>query len=148
MFFLIFAAIDVEPILPPSISDFDKSGILETIISFIQFLYQLFVDLVEAVINFYDALFEINSYLNSLILSAQDGNIAGMPILEAVGLYRYLATDVIFYLTYMLVLSGCLFTIYKLICLLIVAFKEFKSSVTAGGVTSSGLLGKVVQLFR
>ena len=71
-----------------------------------------------------------------------------MPILESVGLYRYLMGDPVFYMTYILVLAGCLFTIYKLVLLLIAAFKQMKDNITGEGKTSAGLLSFVEKIFH
>lgn len=42
----------------------------------------------------------------------------GFPIKEAIGTFRYVCGDIIFYLLYLLILIGCLFVIYKLVVLL------------------------------
>lgn len=134
-----FWLLDFSSITPPDISRFDGLGILDTIVSFFEFVLQLAADLSGAVINFYQALVELNLYLNNLIVSAQHGTVQGLPLLGAIGTYRYLVTDPIFYLTYMLVLFGCLFTVYQLIHLLVTFFRSFLDS-ASGGIPGKGTL--------
>ena len=145
---LYFLLTNIKAITPPSGEGFLNGNILESIASFFEFIFTFIGNVVTAMTNFYDTLVEINTYVIDLGNSAQSGITGGMPILETVGLYRYLMGDPVFYMTYILVVTGCLFTIYKLVMLFIKAFKEMRDSITGSGKTSTGLLGFISQIFK
>lgn len=136
-----------KAITPPSLDGFSGGSLIENIGSFFSFIFTFFGNIVSAITNFYDTLVEINTYVIELGDSAQSGVTGGLPVLESVGLYRYLMGDPVFYMTYILVLSGCLFTIYKLILLFVKTFKEMKENITSGGKTKSALVGILGKLF-
>ena len=136
-----------KAITPPSLDGFSGGSLIENIGSFFSFIFTFFGNIVSAITNFYDTLVEINTYVIELGDSAQSGVTGGLPVLESVGLYRYLMGDPVFYMTYILVLAGCLFTIYKLILLLVKTFKEMKDNITSGGKTKSALVGILGKLF-
>ena len=112
---LYFLLTNIKAITPPSGEGFLNGNILESIASFFEFIFTFIGNVVTAMTNFYDTLVEINTYVIDLGNSAQSGITSGMPVLETVGLYRYLMGDPVFYMTYILVVTGCLFTIYKLV---------------------------------
>lgn len=136
-----------KAITPPSLDGFSGGLLIENIGSFFSFIFTFFGNIVSAITNFYDTLVEINTYVIELGDSAQSGVTSGLPVLESVGLYRYLMGDPVFYMTYILVLAGCLFTIYKLILLFVKTFKEMKENITSGGKTKSALVGILGKLF-
>lgn len=136
-----------KAITPPSLDGFSGGSLIENIGSFFSFIFTFFGNIVSAITNFYDTLVEINTYVIELGDSAQSGVTGGLPVLESVGLYRYLMGDPVFYMTYILVLAGCLFTIYKLILLFVKTFKEMKENITSGGKTKSALVGILGKLF-
>lgn len=136
-----------KAITPPSLDGFSGGSLIENIGSFFSFIFTFFGNIVSAITNFYDTLVEINTYVIELGDSAQSGVTSGLPVLESVGLYRYLMGDPVFYMTYILVLAGCLFTIYKLILLFVKTFKEMKENITSGGKTKSALVGILGKLF-
>ncbi len=138
---------EVKPLNPPSVDGFLNGSLLSGIASFFEFIFTFIGNIVTAMTNFYDTLVEINTYVIDLGNSAQSGITDGMPVLETVGLYRYLMGDAVFYMTYILVVTGCLFTIYKLALLFIKTFKEMRSSITGSGKTSVGLVGFISKIF-
>ena len=144
---LYFLLTNINPITPPSGEGFLNGNILESIVSFFDFIFTFMGNVVTAMTNFYDTLVEVNTYVIDLGNSAQSGITNGIPVLETVGLYRYLMGDPVFYMTYILVVTGCLFTIYKLVLLFIKTFKEMRNSITGTGKTSKGLLSFVSKLF-
>ena len=135
-----FLSINVEPLTPPSIDGFFSGSILTSVSNFF--------NIVSALTNFYDTLVEINTYVVQLGNSAQSGVASDLPVLQCVGTYRYLMGDPVFYMTYIMVVTGCLFTIYKLTLLLIKVFKEMKNNITSQGKTSAGLMSFLSQLFK
>lgn len=145
---LYFLLTNIKAITPPSGEGFFNGNILESIASFFEFIFTFIGNVVTAMTNFYDTLVEINTYVIDLGNSAQSGITSGMPVLETVGLYRYLMGDPVFYMTYVLVVTGCLFTIYKLVLLFIKTFKEMRNSITGNGKTSVGLVGLLSKIFK
>lgn len=143
-----FFSLDFVSIKPPVISDFFNNGILSGIGDFFDFIFIFFGNVFSAINNFYSTLVEINEYVVELGNSASSGSINGLPILETVGAYRYIVTDPVFYFTYVLVLSACLFTIFKLIVLLIKLFGQMKESLRGNGKTSKGLMYYVTKIFK
>ena len=137
-----FLSINVEPLTPPSIDGFFSGSILTSVI------FMFISNIVSALTNFYDTLVEINTYVVQLGNSAQSGVASDLPVLQCVGTYRYLMGDPVFYMTYIMVVTGCLFTIYKLTLLLIKVFKEMKNNITSQGKTSAGLMSFLSQLFK
>lgn len=70
----------------------------------------------------------------------------GLPVNKAIATVHYVVGDVIFYLLYMLILFGCLFTIYKLIWLIIDCVINFITQLKGGTlnpVSFSSLIGKL-----
>ena len=145
---LYFLLTNIKAITPPSGDGFLNGNILESIASFFEFIFTFIGNVVMAMTNFYDTLVEVNTYVIELGNSAQSGITNGMPVLETVGLYRYLMGDPVFYMTYILVVTGCLFTIYKLVLLFIKTFKEMRNSITGNGKTSVGLVGLLSKIFK
>lgn len=129
-----------KAITPPSLDGFSDGSILDNIGKFLDFIFTFFSKIVSALSNFYGTLNEINNYVIELGDSAKSGITNGIPILDSVGLYRYLMGDPVFYLTYILVLSGCLFTIYKLVLLLIKTFKQLKDNINNASKTKNGII--------
>lgn len=138
---------DIQVIEPPIIDDFTNGGFLEMVQKIIVFIFQFFSNAYFALIEFYDMLIEINVYIKQLTLSSSSGNIEGLPLLEIIGAYRYLVTDPIFYLTYILIASGCMFTLYKLFLLIKASIVEFKATIITKGSTTSGYMNILKQLF-
>ena len=129
-----------KAITPPSLDGFNDGSILENIGKFLDFIFTFFANIVTALTNFYSTLVEINGYVIELGDSAKSGITNGLPILDSVGLYRYLMGDPVFYFTYILVFSGCLFTIYKLVLLLVKIFKQLKDNINSNGKTKNGII--------
>lgn len=145
--FLDFISFTVTPIEPPIIDDFTNGGLLEIIERIIVFVFQFFNNAYYALIEFYNVLVESNNYIKQLTLGATSGSIEGLPLLETIGAYRYLVTDPIFYLTYILIVSGCLFTLYKLFLLIKASIVDFKATIITKGGTTSNYISILKQLF-
>lgn len=137
----------ITAISPPDVNDFTNGNLFEIVEKFIDFIFAFLGNLVSALIQFYDTINEANDYLNMLIDGVSSGKVEGLPLLQIIGGYRYLVTDPIFYFTYMMVLLGCLFTIYQLILLLIATFRKFKESLGSGS-TKEGFLSGLTKLFK
>ncbi|MEW4413405.1 hypothetical protein [Clostridium sp. AN503] len=137
----------LNTIVPPTVDDFTNGNLFDIAKKFIDFIFAFLGNLFSALVQFYNTIIEANNYVNSLIEGASSGSVQGLPLLQIIGAYRYLVTDPIFYLTYMSILIGCLFTIYQLVLLLIGAFNYFKKSVSSGG-TSEGFINIISKFFH
>jgi hypothetical protein len=137
----------MDNLLGKSVSDFFVGGFLDKLLSFVQFLFSFFENIFESLSSFYDALYEINEYIVGMQGGEVSSELGTLPIRQAIGLYRYLVTDPVFYLTYILILCGCLFTIYTLVIHIINCFQRIKSNATSGGKTATGLVALFKNLF-
>lgn len=117
----------------PSIN-FSNLGqtIIEIITGIIDMFFSIIYGLVSALTAFYDLLVNVNAYVVALCVSCKNGNLEGLPLINIIGLYRYIVTDPVFLMTYLLILTGCFFTIYKLIILLIKTYSMIKNGVSTG----------------
>ena len=86
----------------------------------------------SALEEFYNTLVELKDMILGMVVDPSSGS--GLPIYEAIGLVRYLVGDVIFHIIYIIILIGCLTTIYKLVCLLMEAWNSLKEQVSAGSL--------------
>lgn len=98
--------------------------------------------------RFYGVLNEFRDYLHDMTLAAQTGNINGLPLHGAIATYRYLVGDLIFYFTYLLVMIGTMFVIYKIGCLIYKVYSSWKSQLTFGGTSAAGLGGLMSKIFK
>ncbi|MDD3253689.1 MAG: hypothetical protein PHV18_14150 [Lachnospiraceae bacterium] len=141
-----FVLMKVSPLTPPSWSDFTES-FFNGLSKFLDFIFAFFVNIVTVLSNFYDVLTELNGYVVELGDSAQSSITGGLPLLELIGAYRYLIGDPVFYMTYILVIAGCLFTIFKLAMLLHQAFAKMKESIASNSKTSAGIISSLAKFF-
>lgn len=137
----------IQIIEPPVIEDFVSGDFFEIVEKIITFILQFISNAYFALLEFYNALVEINGYVRLLTLSSTSGNIEGLPLLEIIGAYRFLVTDPIFYLTYVLIASGCMFTLYKLFLLIKASIIDFKDTIATKGITTSSYMNILKQLF-
>ena len=85
----------------------------ESIINVVNLIFGAFVDVYDALDEFYNMLKDFNSTV--IAMTKNPSTNTGLPVAESIGVFRYLVGDVAFYVIYMLILFGCLFTIYKLV---------------------------------
>ena len=131
----------------PSLSDFFKGGILEGIKNLIDFIIGFFATLAQYLKNFYEILTEINGYVNDWS-NAFTGNATGLPVLASVGAYRYLVGEAAFYITYITIICGCLFTIFKLVYILYCLFEKLQDKIAnKNKKTATGLLSLLEKFF-
>lgn len=82
-----------------------------------------FVDMLKTAIyamtTFYNMLVDFDNRIVAMVDNCGSTEFDGLPVNKAIATVHYVVGDVIFYLLYMLILFGCLFTIYKLIWLII-----------------------------
>lgn len=117
----------------------------EKIVNFFQMIIDTIVMVIEALKTFYDMLVEFDERVIQMADSCGTSEFTGMPVHEAISTFRYLTGDVAFYMIYMTVLFGCLFTIYKLFILLYTAIDILVEKVT--GETISGNISGLISKF-
>ena len=131
------------PIQMPLLSDFFGGGILEGLKKLFDFIVTFFSDLAVSLQHFYDVLTEINGYVQAWT-GAFGGGTSSLPVFASVGAYRYLVGEGAFYITYIMIVSGCLFTIFRLVYILYcLVEKLIKKAITNDKKTASGILSVV-----
>lgn len=119
------------------------------LLDFFQTFVDMIVNAISAMQTFYELLDEFDTRVVAMVDECGTNEFTGLPVKEAIGTFRYVVGDVIFYLIYLVVLFGCLWTIFKLVILIYAKVKEFTSQLS-GGITSkaqfSTLLSKVFRL--
>ena len=109
-----------------------------------------FVDMLKTAIyamtTFYNMLVDFDNRFVARVDNCGSTEFDGLPVNKAIATVHYVVGDVIFYLLYMLILFGCLFTIYKLIWLIIDCVINFITQLKGGTmnpVSFSSLIGKL-----
>ncbi len=121
------------------------SNILDWLLNIIQAVFTMLGELCDAMFTFYDMLKDFNDQINLMVYDPAAGS--GLPVIEAIGVVRYLVGDVVFYVLYIIILFGCLSTIYRLVCLLIEAKDGLVEQVTSGN-GSGGFIASIIEKFR
>lgn len=115
------------------------SGLIDGIKDFFSEALDMIQSGYEAVKTFYDLLYEFDEKIVSMVDNCGTTEFDGLPVVKAISTYRYCVGDVVFYMIYLMVIFGCLFTIYKLLLLIYAQLKKLKESLTGGAVSTSGL---------
>lgn len=88
------------------------------VVDFFMYIIEALMTAIDALGTFYELLVDFDHRILLMSNSAGASEFTGMPIVEAIGTFRYLVGDVAFYMIYLTVLFGCLMTIWKLVSLL------------------------------
>ncbi len=128
--------------------------LLQNISDIPAYLKDFFFDIVEMIGSILDALLTFYAMLNdfddTIVGMTKDcgtSEFTGMPIMDAIGMIRYLVGDVVFYMMYAGILIGCLFVVYKLVVLLYEAIDSLVVTVT--GTSCGSYFNKLVdKLFK
>ena len=113
--------------------------------------FQTILDMITSVLSALQTLYTTLQDFDTMIINMTDTNgssqFSGMPVVEAIGTFRYLVGDVAFYMIYLTVLFGCLWTIYVLVTKLYEAMDALISQVTGYSVKEnlSSLLTKLIK---
>lgn len=120
------------------------SELPEKIGNFFQMVIDIIVLVVDALKTFYEMLQEFDQRVIAMADSCGASEFSGMPVQEAISTIRYLTGDIAFYMIYITVLFGCLFTIYKLLVLLYNAIDILVEKITGDNLSGNimGLLSK------
>lgn len=120
--------------------------IFEKIVFIVNLILDAFVNVHDALNEFYNMLKEFNDTVIQMTIDPSSNS--GLPVVESIGVFRYLVGDVAFYVIYMIILFGCLFTIYKLVCLLMEGLHALKEQVSAGSYSGSALSSILSNFFK
>lgn len=131
----------------PSWSNFFLGGILDMLKNLFQYIITFFSTCADSLHRFYDTIGEINGYVRSWT-TAFSGGESQLPVFTSIGAYRYLVGEGAFYITYIAILCGCLFTIFKLVYILYRLFEKLQDKIAnKNSKTLSGLLSIVENFF-
>lgn len=115
--------------------------------------FQDFIDMIttaiEALKTFYELLDDFDNRIVAMVDNCGATEFDGLPVVEAISTFHYVVGDVIFYLIYIIVLYGCLWTIFKLLLLIYAKIKDLTSQLSGGVVSKvqfSSLLSKIFKL--
>ena len=109
-------------------------------------IFDAFVNVHDSLNEFYNMLKDFNNTVIAITKDPSTGT--GLPVVESIGVFRYLVGDRAFFVIYMVILFGCLFTIYKLVCLIVEAFHALKEQASAGSYSASHLTGLLNKIFK
>lgn len=121
-------------------------GIAEKVIWIVNLITDAFVEVHSALNDFYTMLRDFNDVI--LQATVDPSTNTGLPVVQAIGVIRYLVGEVAFHVLYLCILFGCLFTIYKLVCLLIEAWHAIRDQASAGSYSGSAIAGMITRFFR
>ena len=85
------------------------------IVSFFQTILDMITSVISALQTLYTTLQDFDTMIVDMADTNGSSQFSGMPVVEAIGTFRYLVGDVAFYMIYLTVLFGCLWTIYVLV---------------------------------
>lgn len=113
------------------------TNIPNKIIEIVSLILSAFSEVASALQDFYNTLVELKDLILNMVVDPSSGS--GLPVIDSIGLVRYLVGDVIFHIIYIIILIGCLATLYKLVCLLMEGWNALKEQVSAGSYSGNAL---------
>lgn len=147
----IFKITDVPVIPIPAFPDLDSLNIFSIFSYFFKLIGSIIGNIGKVVVIIYNLFVSLNTYISSMVDGISQGNYEGIPILQAVGGYRYLVGDFAFILTYSIIMIGCAMTIFKLITLILNRFHDMRSSASSAGsgtLSVAGMLAKLTKFLK
>lgn len=117
----------------------------QKVLDFFIMVWEAILSVVDAMNQFYDLLIDFDNDLQEIILACSTGTFNGLPINMAIGTFRYLVGDLVFFLIYISILVGCLFTIYKIVTKILDAVDALMLQLTGSNCKSllTSLLSKL-----
>ena len=117
------------------------------IVSFFQSILDMITSVISALHTLYTTLQEFDTMIIDMADTNGTSQFTGMPVVEAISTFRYLVGDVAFYMIYLTVLFGCLWTIYVLVTKLYEAIDALISQITGYNIKEhlSSLLFKLTK---
>lgn len=133
----------------PSMSKFFGNGILTGLKNLFEYIVKFFATVSDSLHQFYDTINEINTYVIMWTNAFTGQGDVKLPVFASIGAYRYLVGEGAFYITYIVILSGCLFTIFRLVYILYRLFEKLQDKIlNKNGKTVSGLLSIAEKFFN
>ena len=128
-------------------------NIIESLLKAPQGILDNFLTLLDMIKNaltglsmFYNLLKEFDDKVVAMVDNCGASEFDGLPVVKAIATFHYVVGDIIFYLIYLVILFGCLWTIYKLVVLMYnlakMLFNQLSNGVSSKGQLTS-LLSKV-----
>lgn len=106
-------------------------------------LYDTIVNMIktscEALVTFKEGLEDFDKRIVSMVDNCGSTEFDGLPVNKAIATYHYVVGDLIFYLIYIMVLFGCLFTILHLVNLIISKLKGATGNIGSGIFSRGGI---------
>lgn len=103
---------------------------------------------IKGLTMFHTMLEEFDDRIVAMIDNCGSSEFDGLPVNEAIATFHYVVGDIIFYLIYLVVLYGCLWTIYKIVMIIYSFFQKYVEQLS-GGISSKGqfsaLLTKILK---
>jgi len=118
----------------------------EKIVWIVSLILDGITEVSSALKDFYDVLVELKDTILDMVVDPASGS--GLPVIDSIGLVRYLVGDVIFHIIYIIILIGCLATLYKLVCLLMEGWNALKEQVSAGSYSGSAIAGIISKFIK
>lgn len=132
----------------PTIQDLLNGNIVDIIKNIFTTIFTIIVAVIDYIFKFVETLMEINLYILNMINSVESENVGELPFLEVIGAYRFLVGDTIFYLTYMMIISGAFFTLYKLLLVLYRRYIDAKKNTTSSSNSLKGIFSTITDFFK
>lgn len=132
----------------PTLNELLDGNIIDIIKNIFTTIFMILVAVIDYIFKFVETLMGVNIYILNMITSVESGSVEGLPFLEVIGAYRFLVGDTIFNLTYMMIVSGALFTLYKLLLVLYRRFNEAKKDTTSSSNSINGIFSLVTNFFK
>ena len=122
------------------------SEIPQKIADFFMVIVDMVISVIDALSTLYSMLQEFDAMVVEMVDSNGVSEFQGMPVVKSISMFRYLVGDVAFYMIYLTVLFGCLWTIYKLVVLLYEAIDALVEQAT-GTSCKSYILSLLSKIF-
>ena len=124
------------------------SGAPAALKNFFEDFVNMIVTAIQALESFYDALDKFDKRIIAMVDNCGASEFDGMPVVKAIATYHYVVGDVVFYLIYIVVLFGCLWTIFKLVLLIYKSVRDMISQLSGGVISSTQFSAMITKLFK
>lgn len=129
--------------------------VVEDLVNAASSLLDFFGEIVNSIVSafdglamFYYMLIEFDGRIVAMIDNCGSKEFSGMPINKAIATFHYVVGDIIFYLIYLVVLFGCLWTVYKIVLVIYNYLKMYVSQLSDGASSKGQMTNVLTKLFR
>lgn len=126
----------------------DLANAVTSLLDFFGEIVNSIVSAFDGLAMFYYMLIEFDERIVSMIDNCGSDEFSGMPINKAIATFHYVVGDVIFYLIYLVVLFGCLWTVYKIVLVIYNYLKMYVSQLSDGASSKGQMTNVLTKLFR